>query len=478
MAAVPEAVTKRRILIVEDDPDVRRTLERCLVREGCEVTSAVDGKEAAEKIDRARPEMIITDLEMPRAGGREVVALAVQRRVPVVVLTGHGSVQTAVELMRAGAANFLTKPFTPETLRSLLSDTFGRTKPGDVVGREESFQDVLDIVTAVAETDATILITGESGTGKEVVARAIHRASKRAKGPFVAVNCGAIPEALLESELFGHARGAFTGATHARAGRFQLAEGGTLFLDEIGDMPLAFQVKLLRVMQERQFEVLGEGTTRSADVRVIAATHRDLPTMVKAGTFREDFYYRLNVVDVKLPPLRDRAGDIPLLAEHFTAVANARHQTHVTGVAPSLMEKLQRYRWPGNVRELGNVIERMVIFQKRGLLEHAGLPPTIESYAGDATVEEVATGGSAAVGGAAPVAGDGAADGGAAGDGGSAPALPPEGLDLRATVAQLEETLIEQALARTGGNRNAAAQLLGLNRTTLVEKLKRTKKPV
>ncbi|MGZ3429937.1 MAG: sigma-54-dependent transcriptional regulator, partial [Polyangia bacterium] len=327
---------KRRVLVVEDDEDVRRTLERCLLREGCEVTLAVDGKEAAQKLEHTRPDLVLTDLEMPRAGGREVVALSVQRRVPVVVLTGHATVEAAVELMRAGAANFLTKPFTPETLRNILSDTFGRAPGAEVVGGVESFRDVLDIVGAVAETDATILITGESGTGKEVVARAIHRASRRSGEAFVAVNCGAIPEALLESELFGHAKGAFTGATHARAGRFQLAEGGTLFLDEICDMPLPFQVKLLRVMQERQFEVLGDGTTRSSDVRVIAATHRDLPTMVKAGTFREDLYYRLNVVDVKLPALRERVGDIPLLAEHFIAVANTRHGTSVVGAKPEV----------------------------------------------------------------------------------------------------------------------------------------------
>ena len=453
--SVTVAPIRRRILVVEDDPDVRRTLERCLVREGCEVTTAVDGKEAAEKIDRARPELVITDLEMPRAGGREVVALAVQRRVPVVVLTGHATVQTAVDLMRAGAANFLTKPFTPDSLRSLLSDTFGRAPAGvGVVGNEEAFRDVLDIVGAVAETDATILITGESGTGKEVVARAIHRASKRARGPFVAVNCGAIPEALLESELFGHARGAFTGATHAHAGRFQLAEGGTLFLDEIGDMPLAFQVKLLRVMQERQFEVLGDGITRTADVRVIAATHRDLPTLVKAGSFREDLYYRLNVVDVKLPALRERVGDIPLLAEHFIAVSNARHGTNVGGAQPEVLDELARHSWAGNVRELGNVIERMVIFQKRGQLELSGLPPSITHpfSATAATPTEMGTS-----------------------SGGSQ--LPAAGVDLRAVVAQLEESLIDQALERTGGNRNAAAQLLGLNRTTLVEKLKRAKKP-
>ena len=452
MSSDSGAPPKRRILVVEDDPDVRRTLERCLVREGCAVTVAVDGKEAAEKIDAARPELVLTDLEMPRAGGREVVALAVQRRVPVVVLTGHATVQAAVELMRAGAANFLTKPFTPDTLRSLLSDTFGRAPTAEVVGSEGALRDVLDIVGAVAETDATILVTGESGTGKEVVARAIHKASKRAGAPFIAVNCGAIPEALLESELFGHARGAFTGATHARAGRFQLADGGTLFLDEIGDMPLSFQVKLLRVLQERQFEVLGEGTTRSVDVRVIAATHRDLPAMVKAGTFREDLYYRLNVVDVKLPALRERPGDIPLLVEHFIAVANARHGTNVTGAAPDVIEALQRHSWPGNVRELGNVIERMVIFQKRGQLAAAGLPATITNPGGPSPHPPT------------PV---------------PAPAqqLPAEGVDLRAVVARLEETLIDQALERTGGNRNAAAQLLGLNRTTLVEKLKRKKPP-
>jgi two-component system, NtrC family, response regulator AtoC len=455
MASALEGVTKHRILIVEDDADVRRTLERCLVRENCEVTTAVDGFDAAEKLERLRPELVITDLEMPRAGGRSVVAAAVQKRVPVVVLTGHATVAAAVELMRAGASNFLTKPFTPETLRALLADTFGRgdkAASGSVVGEEHSFKEVLDVVAAVAETDATVLISGESGTGKEVVARSIHRASKRADGPFIAVNCGAIPEALLESELFGHARGAFTGATHARAGRFQLAEGGTLFLDEIGDMPLQFQVKLLRVIQERQYEVLGDSSMRTADVRVIGATHRDLQAMVKAGTFREDLYYRLNLIDVKLPALRERPGDIPLLVEHFVAVSNTRHGTNVDGVENALLDALARHRWPGNVRELGNVVERMVIFQKRGRLQLDALPPAVLKAQGETSA---ATPASAAPAGEKPTE------------------LPPEGLDLRAKVAQIEDTLIEQALARTGGNRNAAAQLLGLNRTTLVEKLKR-----
>jgi DNA-binding NtrC family response regulator len=291
----------------------------------------------------------------------------------------------------------------------------------------------------------------------ELVARAIHTASTRARGPFVAVNCGAIPEALLESELFGHAKGAFTGATHARAGRFQLAEGGTLFLDEIGEMPLSFQVKLLRVLQERQFEVLGESTPRDADVRIIAATHRDLPAMVQAGTFREDLFYRLNVVEVKLPSLRERPADIPLLAEHFVAVANQRHGTHVSGASADVIAALQKYAWPGNVRELGNVIERMVIFQKRGQLEAAGLPPKIVAPSKPTDAELPAP---TPPLGTAPT---GAVD------------LPAEGVDLREVVARLEESLIAKALERTGGNRNAAAQLLGLNRTTLVEKLKRSK---
>jgi DNA-binding NtrC family response regulator len=436
----------RSVLVVEDEPDVRRTLERMLRRESCEVTTAFDGEDAVAKLEKARPALVLTDLEMPRADGRRVVAAAVQRRVPVVVITGHATVAIAVELMRAGAASFLAKPVTPEALRNLLAEVLGSdAPPASMVGKHEVFHHVLGIIDAVADTNATVLIQGESGTGKEVVARAIHAASRRSGAPFIAVNCGAIPEPLLESELFGHARGAFTGATQARAGRFQLAEGGSLFLDEIGDMPLLFQVKLLRVIQERQYEVLGEGTTRSADVRIIAATHRDLAEMVKHGTFREDLYYRLNVIDVKLPPLRERPGDIPLLVEHFIASANERHGTHVEGAEPALLEALARYAWPGNIRELGNVVERMVIFQKRGCLEVGAL-----------TLETAKPGGAVA-----------------ASTEGRTPVLPPEGIDLRATVAELEDSLIEQALARTSGNRNAASQLLGLNRTTLVEKLKR-----
>jgi len=444
-------VAARRLLVVEDDEHLRRTLVRCLVKEGCQVSEASDGREAVAKLEAKHSfDLVISDLEMPHADGREVVAAGVRARVPVVILTGNSSVTAAVELMKKGAANFITKPFTPALLRAVLDEMLGPTAPPQataavrpLIGTEAPLQRVIDAVQTVAETDATVLITGESGTGKELVARTIHAASRRAAKPFVAVNCGAIPEALLESELFGHAKGAFTGATHSRAGRFQLAEGGTLLLDEVGDMPLAFQVKLLRVLQERQFEVLGEGTVHNADVRVIAATHRDLKRMTQAGTFREDLRYRLNVVEIQLPPLRERRADIPLLVQHFIDAANARHRRSVSGAASAVFDAFAAYSWPGNVRELANVVERMVIFRRQGELAREDLPEGL----GDAKAVESARTVTAE--------------------------LPAEGVNLRQMVVELEDSLIAQALARTGGNRKAAADLLGLNRTTLVERLRK-----
>jgi len=435
-----------RLLVVEDDVDVRRALVRLLQREGCDVKDAADGEEAVRRLEAGEAfDLVITDLDMPLAGGKEVLQAASKKRIPVVVLTGNNSVTTAVELMRAGAANYLMKPFSPPMIRAILDEAFGRVpKAADgapIIGEGDSIRRVLDVIGTVAETEANVLITGESGTGKTLVARAIHDASRRAKGAFVVVNCGAIPEALLESELFGHAKGAFTGATHTRAGRFQLADGGTLFLDEIGDMPLPFQVKLLRVLQDKQFEVLGESSSRSVDVRVIAATHRDLKQAIAGGRFREDLYYRLNVVELPMPALRDRKGDLPLLIEHFIAAANARHGRHVAGASPEAMAALTACPWPGNVRQLANVIERMVIFRKTGTLELADLPAEVRSGGGSE----------------AAVPGE----------------LPPDGVNLKALLESVEDSLIAQALQRTGGNRKAAADLLGLNRTTLVEKLKK-----
>ncbi len=432
------------------------------MREGCEVMEAQDGQDAKEKLESFSAELILTDMEMPRADGKDVLAAGLKKHIPVVILTGQGSVEVAVQMMRLGAANFLTKPFTPATLRALLEDTFGRTKasppavsaaqplpimaaePHDtVIGEVAPFRRVLDVIQTLADTEATVMLTGESGTGKEVMARVIHNASNRRSGPFVAVNCGAIPEPLLESELFGHAKGAFTGATHSRAGRFQLADGGTILLDEIGDMPLAFQVKLLRVLQERQYEVLGEGLPRRTDVRVIVATHRDLKAMVSAGQFREDLYYRLNVIDIHLPPLRERKADIPLLVEHFMQTANERHNRAITGLQPAVLQAFDAFPWPGNIRQLANVIEKMVVLKRSGELELSDVP--LEITANSPPPKSQPT------------------------------ELPADGLDLRQAVAEYEDSLIGQALDRTGGNRNAAAQLLGLNRTTLVEKLRRRK---
>ncbi len=298
---------------------------------------------------------------------------------------------------------------------------------------------------AVAQSDATVLIRGESGTGKEVLARAIHDESRRAAQPFVAVNCGAIPEGLLESELFGHVKGAFTGATQRHAGKFQLADTGTLLLDEIGDMPLGFQVRLLRVLQERQIELLGEGKPFPIDVRIIAVTHRDLGAMVANGTFRQDLYYRLNVIEIVLPPLRDRKGDIPALVEQFLALANQRHRCTVLRPNPAAMAALDAYRWPGNIRQLSNAVERAVVIRGTGELTVDDLPRDILAPSASKPAD------------------------------GSAPPLPTEGIDLKQLVSDFEESLIQQAISQTSGNRNAAAHLLGINRTTLVEKLRRAK---
>jgi transcriptional regulator with PAS, ATPase and Fis domain len=316
--------------------------------------------------------------------------------------------------------------------------------PVAIVGNDETFTGVLGIVERVADTDASIVLRGETGTGKEVVARAIHYASKRRDKPFVAVNCAALPEGLLESELFGHVKGAFTGATQARRGRFAMAEGGTLFLDEIGDMPMVLQVKLLRVIQERQYEVLGDSRTTPTNVRFIAATHRNLEQLITEGTFREDLYYRLNVVDLHLPPLRERASDISLLLTHFISEANVAHSRGVSGVTPQALELLRAYQWPGNVRELSNVVERMVVLRGSGVIDVGDVPLLVRK-------QQAGPGGGAGV----------------------PPALPTAGLDLGEELQRFEGVLIDQALQRTRGNRTQAAALLRINRTTLVEKLKR-----
>jgi DNA-binding NtrC family response regulator len=375
------------------------------------------------------------------------------------MLTASGSIRDCVEAMRAGAFNFLSKPFHPRDLQEVIERALrARTSaasnaplPPDadeghpqvaLVGDSPSLREVIDLVERVARTNATVLVTGESGTGKEVVARLLHGSSGRTAGPFVAINCGAIPETLIESELFGHAKGAFTGATEARAGKFVQAHGGTLFLDEIGELALSMQVKLLRVLQEREVTPVGESRPRAIDVRIVAATNVDLEAMVRDGRFRRDLYYRLEVLPIHLPALRERIDDIPLLARHFLDAANRRLGARVD-VAEDAMALIKLYPWPGNVREMENLIERLVILNRSGTITAADLPARVR---GDHSTTAVAT---------------------------AAAELARGSIDLTATLAAIEASLIEQALRQSKGNRTRAAESLGLSRTTLLDKLKR-----
>jgi DNA-binding NtrC family response regulator len=398
---------------------------------------------------------------MPGLSGLELIRQVhdVAPDLPCIVVTGYGSAEQSVEALRAGAFWYLEKPFDQahlDVVRRLVEQAIevGRLRAENrrlqrelrsrygfenIVGTSQGLRGVLDLVERVAETDATVLVTGESGTGKELVARAIHYNSPRAERPLVTVNCGAIPEELLESELFGHVRGAFTSAVSQRVGRFALADGGTIFLDEIGDMSANLQVKLLRVLQDRTFEPVGSSKTSSVDVRVVAATHQDLELAIRERRFREDLFYRLNVFPIHVPPLRERREDIPLLAQHFLEAAHARQGGGGEGIAPEALEILCAWHWPGNVRELQNLMERVAILRRQGRVEAADLPASFHRRP------------------PAP----------------AAPQLPPSGLCFRDVVEDFETDLILQALEQTQWNKNQAARLLGLNRTTLLEKIKK-----
>jgi DNA-binding NtrC family response regulator len=434
----------RRILLVDDETNLVEAYSRHFERRGFEPAPAYLLSEAVSAIESSLREnrpfaAIVTDLQLPDGDGRSIVKLAREKlpKCPVLVITGSGSVSGTMEAMRFGAVTVLEKPVTLEALeaevrqaiddRSELEGALEAAEGAGIIGNSPAIRAVLDVLLLAAPTDATVLIEGETGTGKELVAQALHRLSRRSKGPFVAVNCAALPETLLESELFGHVRGAFTGAVDARLGRFRQAHQGTLFLDEIGDMPLAVQASLLRVLQEGEVQPLGADKTQPVDVRVIAATNRDMAAQVAGGKFRTDLYYRLNVVPLMLPPLRERRLDIAPLAAHFAR----RKQRKFT---PAALETLQRHPWPGNVRELENLVERLSVLRPSGDLEVDELP-------------------------AAPAA--------------PAASLPPEGVNLYAVLGELEDRLIGEALDRAQGNRQQAARYLGLNRTTLVEKLRK-----
>ncbi|HSN55750.1 MAG TPA: sigma-54 dependent transcriptional regulator [Candidatus Sulfomarinibacteraceae bacterium] len=433
------------VLVVEDEAAQRRLMAEILAREGFSVRAVGTVDEALAAIDDEVPDLVLCDWRMPGRDGGELLA-EVRRRAlgcGFVVMTAYGSIAHAMEAVRLGADDYLSKPFERDALllalrrvlrtrrleseNRLLRDAVGEgDRFGRLIGSSPAMQRLYRTIEKVAATDATVLVVGESGTGKELVARTLHRSSRRGDGPFVAVNCAAIPDTLIESELFGHERGAFTGAHRRRPGRFEEAAGGTLFLDEIASMPLPLQATLLRVLQERTVTRVGGSGETEVDVRVVAASNRDLPTLVAEGAFREDLYYRLNVVPIELPPLRDRREDIPRLAEAFLERACARHGREVDPLPPAVVRLLLEHGWPGNVRELANAVERLVLLAEGGRPSVDDLPPAIR--------REVS-------GGAADPF-----------------RLPAEGLDWDA----MEGSLLRQALERAGGNRAAAARLLGL----------------
>ena len=453
----------KHLLIVEDEDPLRSAIAERLAAEGFLVEEADSGERAVARLEEFAFDVVITDLRLPGLDGGQVLAEAVARYpdIVVIVVTGFGTVKDAVEAIKMGASDFVTKPFQFDELRHavdaaleqrrlraenayLRSQLDARYSFSGLVGRSPAMRQLCQLLETVAPTNSTILIQGETGTGKELVARAIHQNSQRKHQRFVALNCSAIPETLLEAELFGHVRGAFTGAVGSRQGRFEQAHRGTLLLDEVGTMSPALQAKLLRVLQERAFERVGDSQPVKVDVRVMAATNSDLGRMVKEGTFREDLYYRLNVIPLRLPPLRERREDIPMLVQHFLDRFGREQSPPRLGVGMSqeAMRQLMAYAWPGNVRQLENTVERAFTLNPgRTQIDESALPEEIRQAGADSSDWNLV--------------------------------LPDEGLDLEAFVARVERDLIGRALDRAGGNKRQAAALLRLKRTTLVEKLKR-----
>ena len=451
------------ILIVDKDRPGREYMAETLTGRGLSIESVDDAREALGKLGQKTYQVPIIAID--DHGGLELMQqiLEAQPDCLPIIYTDHDSVRLAVEAMKQGAFDYLQKPFRAEDLRAALDEALSfikrrqeKTEIGaqlkarynfdQIVGNSDKMAKVFKLIGKIAASESTVLILGESGTGKELAARAIHYNSPRADGPFVPVNCGAIPEELLESELFGHEKGAFTGAFRTRIGRFELASGGIIFLDEIAEMSPNLQAKLLRVIQEREFERVGGARTLKADVRIIAATNKNLEEEDARGRFGEDLYYRLNVIPLNLPPLRERNGDIELLAAHFVSAYAATHPgCPISGFNPAATAALKRYNWPGNVRELENLVERMAVLSEGPLIELADLPEKFLDLP--------------------PLA--------AGNDGGLALQLPEDGLDLAEVVGNFERSIILQALDRTDWVKNRAAQLLGLNRTTLVEKIKK-----
>ena len=450
----------KNILVVEDDNATRDTMVDFLSEAGYEVESARNGEDAIAMAQEYSFNIVITDLKMPKGDGIQVLEQIkkIDPRTIVIICTGYGTVDTAVKAMKLGAYEYITKPIKIEEIKLVVQRAldYQRLKTENVllqkqlkakykfknlIGDSDVMQQSFQFIEKIAATNSTVMICGESGTGKELVARAIHYNSDRRNEPMVPVNCGAIPEDLLESELFGYDKGAFTGAIKTRIGRFELANGGTVFLDEIGDMSPALQVKILRVLQEHEFERVGGVKSIKVDIRVIAATHRDLEKAVKQGTFREDLYYRLNVIPFIIPPLRERRSDIPLLTNHFTEKFNIEKKQNISGVSPEALKCLTRYHWPGNVRELENLIERLVILKGKGVIEQEDLPEKLLGTEWSDAVPSID--------------------------------IPDSGISFNTAVSEFERELILRALKKTNWIKNRAAKLLQLKRTTLVEKMKK-----
>ena len=446
----------RRVLVVDDEENLRVVLRTFLKRSGYEVEVADNGEVALEMVESFGPDFILTDVRMPKMGGLDLLGTlkAKGNEATVIVMSAYGNVDLALEAMQAGAYDYVQKPFKNDEVllalkkaeerenlkrenRALKAKVLEESVYEDMLAQSEAMQNIFRTINKVADFKTTALITGESGVGKELVARALHYRSSRKDNPYVAVNCGAIPANLLESELFGHKRGAFTDAQADRAGLFEQADGGTLFLDEIGELPLALQVKLLRVLQDETVRRIGDNNDLVVDVRITAATHRDLTAEVKAGRFREDLFYRINVLHVHVPPLRDRRDDIPLLIDHFIERNNRRLGTHIRGMTPEARKLMMTYGWPGNVRELENTIERAMVLADEDTLGETDLPDRIHQ-ARDPIRMQLASG----------------------------------ELSIKKTQRVIEEVLIRRALTQTKGNRTRASQLLEISHRALLYKIK------
>src|SRR5262245_27986805 len=461
---------RKQILVVDDELNLRRVLAAQLERDGYDVHTAEDGEQALAVLREHHIDLVITDLRMPKLDGMELLrrVVALDPGLPVVMLTAHGTVDNAVEALKTGAFDYITKPFDQGEIRAIVRKALRTRDLADIeatreearegagarfgiIGESDAILRVYSILERVADTPTTVLITGESGTGKELVARALHENSSRRDKPFIKLNCAAIPKDLMESELFGYERGAFTGAVGSKPGRFELASGGTLFLDEIAEIPVEMQVKLLRVLQESEFERVGGIKTIRVDVRLIAATNRDLKREIAAASFREDLFYRLNVVPIALPALRERVTDIALIASHFVDKFNARLKKHVSGIEPDAMDRLVSYSWPGNIRELESVLERAILFCDTQRVRVIDLPVEVREGVSESPRQAIPV-----------MTGEGK-------DGMSTDGLKEQ---VKAAMSRLEKELIVRALEQTGGNVTHAARLLKISRKALQFKMK------